>query len=232
MKALLVNPAFPPTFWSLDRVMNMLNKGSTHPPLGLLTVAALLPDDWELKLVDLSFQRISESDWQDCDLVLVTGMMVQHRGLVQTVREAARRGKPAVVGGSYAYHFPEEILRAGADVVVRGEGEITVPRLVDNLRRGRKERIIEADRTADLTESPAPRYDLIDLNRYADMSVQFSRGCPFACEFCDVTLMLGKKVRTKTPEQVLQELETLYRMGWRRAVFFVDDNFLGNPIKT
>ena len=232
MKALLVNPAFPRTFWSLDRVVTMLNKGSTHPPLGLLTVAALLPDDWELKLIDLSFQRISDADWQDCDLVLVTGMMVQHRGIVRTVREAAGRGKTVVVGGSYAYHFPEEILKAGADVVVRGEGEITVPRLVENLRRGRHERIIEADGTADLTESPAPRYDLIDLNRYADMSVQFSRGCPFSCEFCDVTLMLGKKVRTKTPEQVLEELESLYRMGWRRAVFFVDDNFLGSPAKT
>jgi radical SAM superfamily enzyme YgiQ (UPF0313 family) len=232
MKTLLVNPAFPQTFWSLDRVRKTLNKGSIHPPLGLLTLAALLPTDWDLKLADRSFQRISESDWQDCDLVLVTGMMVQHRGIVRTVREAATRGKTVVVGGPWAYHFPEEVLRAGADLVVRGEGETTVPQLIEALRRGRTGMIIEADHMADLTQSPPPRYDLIDPGRYTDMSVQFSRGCPFACEFCDVTLMLGRKVRTKTPVQVLAELEALYRMGWRGAVFFVDDNFLGNLSKT
>lgn len=232
MKTLLVNPAFPKTYWSLDRVKKMLHKGSIHPPLGLLTLAALLPDDWELKLIDLSFQRISDSDWRGCDLVLVTGMMVQHPGIIQTVQEAAMREKRVVVGGPWAYHFPEDALRAGADVVVRGEGETTVPRLVESLRQGCTGLIIEADKMADLAQSPPPRYDLIDPGRYTDMSIQFSRGCPFACEFCDVTLMLGKKVRTKTPEQVMEELESLYHMGWRRAVFFVDDNFLGNPSKT
>jgi radical SAM superfamily enzyme YgiQ (UPF0313 family) len=136
------------------------------------------------------------------------------------------------VGGPWAYHFPEDALKAGADLVVKGEGETTVQRLVESLREARTGLVIEADKMADLVQSPPPRYDLIHMDRYTDMSVQFSRGCPFACEFCDVTLMLGKKVRTKTPKQVLAELESLYRMGWRRAVFFVDDNFLGNPVKT
>jgi len=232
MKTLLVNPAFPQTFWSLNRVREMLHKGATHPPLGLLTLAAMLPGDWELKLVDLAFQRISESDWQDCELVLVTGMMVQYRGIEATIREARNRGKTIVVGGPWAFHFPGEALGLGAHVVVKGEGETTVSALLEALHRGDTGRIIEADGPADLTRSPAPRYDLLDLDRYVDMSVQFSRGCPFECEFCDVTLMLGKKVRTKTPRQILEELEVLYRMGWRKAVFFVDDNFLGRPAKT
>ncbi len=232
MKALLVNPGYPQTFWSFNRVLKMLGKKVLDPPLGLLTVAALLPNDWQLRLVELTVRPISEQEWDFCDIVLVTGMINQTSGILDTVREAKKRGKTVVVGGPMVFHFPEEVLKAGADIVVRGEGEVSVERLIEALSNGETGLVIEPTGPADLSRSPAPRFDLLDMDNYVAMAVQFSRGCPFHCEFCDITLMLGRIVRTKTPEQILQELDLLYKLGWRREVFFVDDNFVGNPLRT
>jgi radical SAM superfamily enzyme YgiQ (UPF0313 family) len=231
MKVLLVNPRYPQTFWSFDKVLQMLDKKAFMPPLGLLTVAAHLPPDWDIRLVDLTVRKITEEDWSQCDVVMVTGMATQFSGLLQTIREGKRRGKMVAVGGPLIFHFPQYALKEGADIAVRGEVEVAVPQLIDSLNRGASGIIIENNGRASLRESPPPRYDLVDAKSYLNMSIQFSRGCPFACEFCDITLMLGHKVRTKSSEQVLDELANIYDLGWRRGVFFVDDNFVGNVSK-
>jgi radical SAM superfamily enzyme YgiQ (UPF0313 family) len=229
LKVLLVSPGHPQTFWSFNKVLEMLRKKALMPPLGLLTVAALLPSEWESTFRDLTFQNISPEDWEDCDLLFVSGMIVQHNGIVQTIQEGKKRGKIVVVGGAWAFHFPEDALTAGADLVVKGEAEPIMPLLLDALERREWGKVITASGTADLENSPTPRFDLIDLNNYTDMCLQFSRGCPFNCDFCDITLMFGHRVRTKTPRQILKELQLLYDLGWRGAVFFADDNFIGNP---
>lgn len=231
MKVLLVNPGFPQTFFSYNKVLQMLRKKAILPPLGLLTVAALLPREWDLNLIDQTFQEISPQDWEDCDLVLVSGMAVQYKGILETIREGKRRGKTVVAGGPWVFHFPQEALDAGADLVVKGEGEETMALLLESLSRQESGRVIIAPGFADLEDSPPPRFDLIDLNDYVDVAIQFSRGCPFNCEFCDITLMLGRRVRTKKPEQILAELQILYDLGWRGSIFFADDNFIGHPAK-
>ena len=231
MNVLLVNPSYPQTFWSFNKVLKLTGKKALVPPLGLLTVAALLPQTWKFRLLDLVFQSVSDDDWRFADVVAVTGMIVQHRGILETIREAKQRGKTVIVGGPWAFHFPEKAIEAGADLVVVGEAECTISECVDALARGESGRIIRSDVMADMQQSPTPRYDLLHIDSYVDMAVQFSRGCPFKCEFCDITLMLGRSVRTKTPEQILDELSMLHRLGWRRSIFFVDDNFIGNVIK-
>ncbi len=232
MKALLINPPAPQTFWSFDNVMKLTGKRALIPPLGLLTVAAFLPETWEIKLVDQTFQTVSQEDWVQCDLVLVSGMIVQQKGILSTIKEAKVRGKTVIVGGPWAFHFPDKAVAAGADVVVVGEAEPVMPEVLDAVRNGNSGKIIHCRVHAAMDKSPTPRYDLLNINAYLDMAVQFSRGCPFQCEFCDITLMLGRKVRTKTPEQIMKELRLLYDLGWRRSVFFVDDNFIGNPLRT
>jgi radical SAM superfamily enzyme YgiQ (UPF0313 family) len=232
MRVLLVNPGNPQTFWSFERVLRMTGKKAVLPPLGLITVAALLPKEWRLTLVDQVFQEISDDLWNEADLVMITGMSVQHATMLETIREAKRRGKKVVVGGSLVFHFPEQALNAGADIVVRGEAEVVMPRLLECLRGQESGIVISADGPADMEKTPPARYDLLDINAYVDMAIQFSRGCPFHCEFCDITLMFGRTVRTKTPKQILEELTMLYNLGWRRLVFFVDDNFIGNVAMT
>ncbi len=231
MNVLLVYPHIPVTFFSLDRVLRMLNKKALSPPLGLLTVAALLPGHWKLKLVDLNVRPISEQEWSQTDIVMISGMFVQQSGIFACIGEAKKRNKKVVVGGPMSFHAPEKILAAGADLVVKGEAETTMAALLEHLQDGRSGMIISSECMADLEKSPAPRIDILDPRSYADLGIQFSRGCPFKCEFCDITLMLGRKVRTKAPDQIITELEALYRSGWRRSVFFVDDNFIGNPKK-
>ncbi len=231
MKVLLINPGFPQTYFSYNKVLQMLRKKAILPPLGLLTLAALLPREWDLKLIDQTFQKISPKDWEDCDLVLISGMAVQYQGILDTIREGRRRGKTVVAGGPWVFHFPQEALAAGADLVVKGEGEMTISLLLESLSRQESGRVISAPDFANLEESPPPRYDLIDLDDYVDMAIQFSRGCPFNCEFCEIKLMLGRRFRTKRPEQILTELQNLYDLGWRGSVFFVDDNFIGHPGK-
>lgn len=229
MKVLLANPACPQTFWSFDRVLRMLGKKILLPPLGLLTVAALLPEEWPLRLVDLMARDVTEDDWDHCDVLFVSGMITQSSGMIEIVKEGRRRAKKVVVGGPLAFHTQEPFFDAGADIVVVGEAELAVPVLLDAIERNVSGIVIQTAGRAVLPESPSPRYDLLEMSDYVDMSVQFSRGCPFMCEFCDITLMFGREVRTKSSEQILHELQTLYDLGWRRAVFFVDDNFVGNP---
>jgi radical SAM superfamily enzyme YgiQ (UPF0313 family) len=195
--------------------------------LGLLTVAALLPPAWELRLADLNVRSLTEDDWQWADLILITAMYIQREGLLALVREAKRRGKTVVVGGPHPTSLPQVALEAGSDFVVRGEGENTIPLLLEAIRDG-KTGVIENPERPDLSTSPIPRFDLLRLTDYDTMTIQTSRGCPFDCEFCDVVNLFGRKPRYKTPKQVIAELASLYRLGARGAVFFCDDNFIGN----
>jgi radical SAM superfamily enzyme YgiQ (UPF0313 family) len=229
MRVLLLNPDFPSNFWSFDSVMELLGKRAHSPPLGLLTVAAFLPEHWEARLVDERIRPVDDADWEWCDLVFIGGMHVQCVGILAGIREARRRGKQVVVGGVWVFHTPEEAFGAGADIVVIGEAETAMPRLLEALEARETGLTLEGHELPDLTESPVPRYDLVDHRQYLQMALQTTRGCPFLCEFCDVTLINGRKARTKAPAQVLAELQHLHDIGWRRDVFFVDDTFNANP---
>jgi radical SAM superfamily enzyme YgiQ (UPF0313 family) len=231
MNVLLVNPRSPETFWSFYKVAKLLKKKALVPPLGLLTVAGLLPREWNLRLVDMEIREINESDWDDAEVVILSGMFTQQSEIVRCIEQAKMRGKKVAVGGPWVFHCPEKALAAGADFVIRGEGEIAVPLLIDALKNGKSGVIITAEGRADLAASPPPRYDLLEIHLYLNMSLQFSRGCPFHCEFCDITYMFGRSVRTKTPREILNELQVLYDLGWRRGVFFVDDNLIGHQLK-
>lgn len=232
VRVLLVNPPSRGNIGVHDRSVKMAGKKAYLPPLGLITVAALLPQDWSPDLVDCAFERITPRQWDECDLVLVSGTIVQLDSILEMIGEAKRRGKIVAAGGPGIYHFHEEGLRAGADFIVKGEGELTVPLLVEALKEKDYGRVIESPDVADMTKSPIPRFDLLNMDAYVDLTVQFSRGCPFRCEFCDVTMLFGRAIRPKAPHQVLEELQRLYDLGWRRQVHFVDDNFVGTPIRT
>ncbi|MEW6657923.1 MAG: B12-binding domain-containing radical SAM protein [Thermodesulfobacteriota bacterium] len=227
MRALLICPEFPLSFWSFQKSCRLRGNKTVNPPLGLITVAALLPPAWELRLVDLNTGSLTEKDWQWADLVLISAMYIQRAGLLDLVREAKLRGKTVVAGGPHPTSLPEAVLEAGCDFVVRGEGENTIPLLLEAMRQG-KTGVIENHEKPDLTTSPCPRFDLLRLKDYATVTIQTSRGCPFDCEFCDVVNLFGRIPRYKTPKQVMAELETLHRLGARGSVFICDDNFIGS----
>jgi radical SAM superfamily enzyme YgiQ (UPF0313 family) len=228
MKVLLIHPKFLLSFWSLAEACKLAGRKTLLPPLGLLTVAALLPVTWEFRLADLNARALTPDDWQWADLVMISGMIIQREGILSLVREAKDRAKTVVVGGPYATSLFQEILDAGADFVVRGEAENSISSLLAALELGNPGVVIKAAQRPEMTSSPVPRFDLLTLDDYDTMGVQTSRGCPFDCEFCDIVSLYGRKPRYKDPDQVIAELETLYRLGWRRSVFFCDDNFIGN----
>lgn len=226
MRALLIYPVFPPTFWSYDKSLELVNRKVLLPPLGLITVAGILPQEWEFKLVDRNIRSVSEAEWDWAELVIFSAMIVQKADLLSQIKEAKARGKLVAVGGPYATSVPDEV--SEADFLVLDEGEITLPQFVEAVNRGETKGIFRTAEKPDVTTTPIPRYDLLEFDAYDSMSVQFSRGCPFQCEFCDIIVLYGRKSRTKTPEQLLKELDYLYELGWRRGVFMVDDNFIGN----
>lgn len=198
------------------------------PPLGLVTVAAILPQTWEFRLCDRNVSEIADQDWQWADLVILSGMIVQKEDFIAQIRAAKQRGKLVAVGGPYPSSLPQELEEAGADFLVLDEGELTLPMFVEAIEAGATHGTFRSEEKPDVTITPVPRYDLLDLSAYSEMSVQFSRGCPFQCEFCDIIVLYGRKPRTKNPEQLLAELQYLYDLGWRRSIFLVDDNFIGN----
>jgi radical SAM superfamily enzyme YgiQ (UPF0313 family) len=228
MRVLLINPEFPGSFWSLQQSREIMGRKTLMAPLGLITLAALLPGDWEFRLADLNTRRLRPEDWDWAELVMLSAMLVQREGLLNLIREAKQRGKTVVVGGPYPTSVPQEILEAGADFLVRGEGETTIPLWLAAWRAGETHGVIEPDGRPEMSLSPVPRFDLLNLDDYIIVGVQTSRGCPFNCEFCDIVNLYGRKPRYKSPDQVLAELETLFNLGWRREVFICDDNFIGN----
>jgi radical SAM superfamily enzyme YgiQ (UPF0313 family) len=228
MRVLLINPEFPASFWSMKDLCELAGCKTLMSPLGLITVAALLPGDWEFRLADLNTRRLRADDWDWAEMVMLSGMIVQRDGLLNLIREAKQRHKPVVVGGPFATSVPQDILTAGADFLVRGEGETAMPLWLAAWRGGATHGVIEPDGRPEMTVSPVPRFDLLNLNDYNLIGIQTSRGCPFNCEFCDIINLYGRKPRYKSPDQVLAELEILYKLGWRGDVFFCDDNFIGN----
>ncbi|MGB3204266.1 MAG: B12-binding domain-containing radical SAM protein [Crinalium sp.] len=229
MNVLLLYPLFPNSFWSFKKTLALLNYKAMLPPLGLVTVAAILPQEWQFKLVDRNVRSVTEAEWAWADLVILSAMIVQKEDLLDQIREAKRRGKPVAVGGPYPTALPDEAKSAGADYLILDEGEITLPLFIEAIQRGDRTGIFRSGgEKPDVSYTPIPRFDLLELDAYSEMSVQFSRGCPFQCEFCDIIVLYGRKPRTKTPAQILAELERLYELGWRRSIFMVDDNFIGN----
>jgi len=198
------------------------------PPLGLMTVAALLPQEWEFRLVDLNLGPFNAAPWQWANLVMITGMIIQREGIISLVRQAKEQGKTVIVGGPCATSLPQDVLDSGADFLVRGEGETSIPLLLAALRAGQPGGVIEEDGKAQMTISPVPRFDLIRFDDYTAIGIQTSRGCPFDCEFCDIVSLYGRTPRYKDPGQIISELETLYQLGWRGVVFISDDNFIAN----
>ncbi|MGH7178311.1 MAG: B12-binding domain-containing radical SAM protein [Tepidisphaeraceae bacterium] len=227
MRVLLIYPIFPTSFWSFEKTIELVGRKAMLPPLGLITVAALLPQDWEFKLVDRNVRDVTEDEWEWAEIVMLSAMIVQKKDLRDQILRTKARGKPVVVGGPYPTALPQEC--RDADFLVLDEGEITIPMFLAALERGDKSGVFRSDGAKpDVTCTPIPRFDLLEFDAYSEMSVQFSRGCPFLCEFCDIIVLYGRKPRTKAPQQMLAELDRLYELGWRRSIFVVDDNFIGN----
>ena len=226
MKVLLVYPATPETFWSFKHVLHFVSKRAAFPPLGLLTVAASLPADWQVKLVDLNVNRLTDADLRWADYVMISAMIVHKASVSDIVNRCRTFGKPIIAGGPLftTGHaaFPN------IDHFVLGEAEELMPQIIEDMRRGTVRHTYAASNRPDITRLPSPRWDLINLGSYIAMSVQFSRGCPFDCEFCDIIVMNGRVPRTKSPAQLVAELEDLRLRGWQDMVFVVDDNFIGN----
>lgn len=212
----------------MSRTLQLTGRRALTPPLGLLTVAALLPPQWQVRLADLNVRPLTPDDWQWADLVMLSGMFIQKESLLGLVREAKERQKVVVAGGPYPTSLPQVVMESGVDLAACGEAEVIMPRLLGALNNGQPRGVIEADGWADMTVSPVPRYDLLHLQDYEIMSLQTTRGCPFKCEFCHVTKLYGHKPRYKTPAQVVKELDALHLQGWRRDVFICDDNFIAH----
>jgi radical SAM superfamily enzyme YgiQ (UPF0313 family) len=227
IKVLMVWPRFPASFWSLGEVMQMVPERSLVPPLGLITVATLCPAPWEIRLMDLAFQDLRDEDILWADLVMVSAMAVQRKGVRLTLERASKLNRRTMIGGPYASSDPDALLPL-ADHVVVGEPDEVFPQIAFDLERGSARRLYNIEEKPDVSRTPVPRFDLLALNKYTFMSVQFSRGCPFTCEFCDIITIYGRRPRTKSPAQLTGELDALLELGWRKDVFVVDDNFIGN----
>ena len=229
MNVLLVYPKYPETFWSFKYALKFISKKASFPPLGLITVASLLPEDWNVRLLDLNVRDLADSDLDWADMVMISAMRVQKKSVDQVVERCRQKGIKVVGGGPLFTIDYEEFPHV--DHLVLGEGELTLPRFLEDLRKGKAKHLYFPEGFAPIEETPVPAFNLAELKRYASMNVQYSRGCPYNCEFCDIPLLYGRIPRVKKPEQVLGELEELYRLGWRGGVFFVDDNFIGNRKK-
>jgi radical SAM superfamily enzyme YgiQ (UPF0313 family) len=230
MRILLVYPQNPDTFWSFKHVLRFVSKRSTFPPLGLLTIAAMLPADWQLKLVDLNVERLKDSDLRWADYVMVSAMIINRQSVHDIVARCAAFRKPVIAGGPL-FTTGYEAFPAIQHFVL-GEAEDIMPQLVADMRAGVLQPRYSAAGRPDITQVPAPRWDLVNFKHYVTMAVQFSRGCPYDCEFCDIIITNGRVPRTKTPAQLIGELEGLRLRGWKDMVFIVDDNFIGDKNRT
>ena len=226
MNILLLYPEFPDTFWSFKHALKFVRKKASLPPLGLLTVASMLPFGWQRRLVDLNVRKLRSEDLAWADVAFVSAMAVQQESAHEVIARCKAAAVPVVAGGplfttGYA-EFPE------VDYFVLNEAEVTLPRFIADLENGVPERFYTADEFPDLSRTPVPEWELLDLKQYASMAIQFSRGCPYRCDFCNVTALFGHKIRTKSSAQIIAELEGLRKRGWHDSVFFVDDNFIAH----
>jgi len=226
MNILLVYPKFPDTFWSLRYALKFISKKATHPPLGLLTVAAMLPKEWEKKLVDMNVTTLRDKELEWADYVFISAMSIQNASVKQLITRCKKMGVKTVAGGplfTTGYEEFEEV-----DYLVLNEAEITLPAFLEDLKKGCAKHRYSSKELPDIGTTPLPLWQLITMKNYATMSIQYSRGCPFHCEFCNIPALYGHKVRTKSEAHIIAELEALYSQGWRGDVFLVDDNFIGN----
>ena len=227
VNALLLYPEFPDGFWSFKHALKFIGRKAALPPLGLLTIAAMMPKEWHLRLVDTNVRTLTDADLWWADYVFISAMVVQRESAKELIARCVAAGIPVIAGGPLfteeSEGFPE------VDHLVLGEAEEIFPRFLADLEAECAKRVYQASGYSDIQTAPVPRWDLLDLKQYASMAVQFSRGCPYDCEFCDITVLYGRRPRVKTPEQVLAELDALWDAGWHRgSIFFVDDNFVGN----
>lgn len=232
MKILFVYPEFPDTFWSFKHALKFIRKKAGAPPLGLLTVAAMLPADCEKRLVDLNVGNIADEDLAWADYVFISGMVVQRTSAYDIIRRCKTAGTKIVAGGPLFTMEHEQF--PDVDHFVLNEAEKTLLPFLRDLEQGQARRVYSSEEFPDIHQTPIPLWELADLRHYETISIQFSRGCPFNCDFCNVTALLGHRPRTKTAAQIIAELNTIYALGWRKSIFFVDDNFIGNKkqIKT
>jgi radical SAM superfamily enzyme YgiQ (UPF0313 family) len=226
MNALLIYPESPQTFWSLTHALRLINKKAASPPLGLLTVAAMLPEEWDVRLVDQNVARLTDADLRWADCALISAMIVQRESARRSIARCKEAGLTVIAGGPLFSTEREEF--EDVDHFVLGEAEVTLQPFLAEFERGRARRVYRSDEFADLRQSPVPRWDLVDPRQYASRGIQFSRGCPHDCDFCEVTQLLGHRWRTKTAGQVIAELDVLHGLGWRGVVPFVDDNLNGS----
>ena len=226
MNILLVYPKFPDTFWSFKYALSFIGKKSAFPPLGLLTVASLLPEQWGKRLTDVNVEKLKDKDLDWADMVFIGGMAVQRKSAEQIIRRCKEMDKTIVAGGPLFTVEPDAFDEV--DHLVLDEAEVTLPKFLEDLENKCAKRVYQSSEFTNITQSPIPAWELIRPKRYAAMNIQFSRGCPFDCDFCNVTELFGRKPRMKTPEQIVAELDRIYDTGWRDSIFFVDDNFIGN----
>ncbi len=226
MNVLLIYPEFPDTFWSFKHALKFIRKKASFPPLGLLTVATMLPKEWAKRLVDVNVTKLSDADLKWADYAFFSSMVVQRKSAYQLIGMCKEAGVKIVAGGPLFTSEHEQF--KDVDHFVLNEAELTLPSFLEDLKNGCAKPVYKTPEFADIRETPAPLWELADLKNYASMSIQYTRGCPYQCEFCDVTALFGRRTRTKNTEQIIAELDTFYNQGWRGNVFFVDDNFIGN----
>jgi radical SAM superfamily enzyme YgiQ (UPF0313 family) len=229
MNTLLVYPQYPDTYWSFKHALKFISKKAAIIPLGLITVASLLPDNWKKKLTDINVSMLKDEDIKWADYVFISAMSIQLASVKQIIERCIQLNTKIVAGGPL---FTEEYEQfPEIDHLVLNEAEITLPVFLEDLKNGRPDKIYRSDKFADITKSPLPDYSLLKSGKYATAGIQYSRGCPFDCEFCDITALFGRHVRTKTTAQIIAELDQLLQIGWKGSVFFVDDNFIGHKKK-
>ena len=226
MNILLIYPQFPETFWSFSYALRFIGKKAAFPPLGLLTVAALLPHSWSLRLVDLNVEDLSDDHLEWAEMAFISAMAIQRRSAADIIAHCQAHRLRIVAGGPLFTAEPDAFRQV--DHLVLDEAEMTLPAFIEDLENGCPQTIYRADGYPDIHQTPIPLWHLIHMKRYASMNIQYSRGCPFDCDFCNITSLFGSRPRTKTPAQVLGELDAIYQTGWRGNIFFVDDNFIGN----
>jgi radical SAM superfamily enzyme YgiQ (UPF0313 family) len=232
LKILLVYPRYPDTFWSFRHALKFIFKKATFPPLGLLTVAAMLPEAWEKKLVDMNITTLTDKDLEWADYVFMSAMVAQQDSAREVIDRCKKLGTKIVAGGPFfSPGYEDSGFFDDIDHLIFGEAENIMPLFLEDLERGYAKHIYKSEEWPDIRKTPVPLWSLINMKKYQLMSIQYSRGCPFNCEFCDIIILNGHRPRTKDKSQVIAELDALYDMGWRGSVFFVDDNFIGNKRK-
>lgn len=229
MNILLVYPETPPSFWSFNEALKFVSKKSPEPPLGLITVAALLPKDWNKKLIDLNVSALKDKDILWADYVFLSGMNIHIKSFKEIIRRCNTLGTKVIAGGPLATTQHKDFL--GVDHFILNEAEITLPQFLNDLENGNPKPVYSRSEFPDITESPMPLWELLEMKKYASMSLQYSRGCPYDCEFCSITMLNGRNPRTKTLDQFIAELDKIYKLGWRGSISIVDDNFIGNKKK-